>query len=189
MAADKELLDEFKELIETVSLEIIKEAQMKEVAKDVVTRSYKAEISDALEDISNEIERVRAELKALDYISADDIEQLIYGICERNEKSISDSEERIKHVVDQTTKELYINHEKLRAEVSSLSEQVEMQLEESSELVKKSTEIVEGMKENFVQYKEEVSMQTKKLFWINYGLIAVVIALLSFIFIRGSHGA
>ena len=30
MAADKELLNEFKELIETVSLEIIKEAQMKE---------------------------------------------------------------------------------------------------------------------------------------------------------------
>ena len=185
MAADKELLNEFKELIETVSLEIIKEAQMKEVAKDVVTRSYKAEISDALEAISDEIERVKGELQALDYISAEDIEQLIYGICERNEESLKESEERVKHVVDQTTKELYINHEKLRSEVATLSEQVGNQLMHSNQTIEKNTKVVGEIKEGLA----EIGAKTKKLFWINYGLIAGVIVLLGFIFIRGNHGA
>lgn len=185
MAADKELLNEFKELIETVSLEIIKEAQMKEVAKDVVTRSYKAEISDALEAISDEIERVKGELQTLDYISAEDIEQLIYGICEKNEASLKESEERIKHVVDETTKELYINHEKLRSEVATLSEQVQGQLADNNQIVDKNTKFLGGIKESFI----EVETKTKKLFWINYGLIAIVILLLGFILIKGNHGA
>ncbi len=185
MAADKELLNEFKELIETVSLEIIKEAQMKEVAKDVVTRSYKAEISDALEAISGEIERVKGELQALDYISAEDIEQLIYGICEKNEASLKESEERVKHVVDETTKELYINHEKLRSEVGTLSEQVNRQLVGTNQVVKENTKVVGEIKESLA----EVGAKTKKLFWINYGLIAGVILLLGFIFIKGNHGA
>lgn len=185
MAADKELLNEFKELIETVSLEIIKEAQMKEVAKDVVTRSYKAEISDALEAISDEIERVKRELQTLDYISAEDIEQLIYGICEKNEASLKESEERVKYIIDETTKELYISHEKLHSEVGTLSEQVGRQLVGTNQVIKENTKVVGEIKESLV----EVGAQTKKFFWINYGLIAGVIILLGFIFIKGNHGA
>lgn len=193
LAADTKLLDEFKELIETVSLEILKEAQMKEVAKDVVTRSYKAEIADALEVISGEIERVQGELKELDYISADEIKALVQGAYEKQTLDSKESEERIKNIIDQRTQELYISNEKLRSEMATVAEQVESQMRDNSKMIEKS--IAEGrnkykeLKEGFEKSELGLKEQMKKLFWINYGLMAAVIVLLIFILTRGNYGA
>ena len=190
LATENKLLDEFKELIEAVSLEVIKEAQMKEVAKDVVTRSYKAEIADALEAISGEIERVRQELKEVDYISAEEIKALVQGMNEKHELDIKESEECVKNIVNQSTQELYISTEKLRSEVATVNEQVEAKLSDTNELLEqKMGEMHSAIKENLVAESQVLKDQTKKLFWINYGLIAVVIGLLIFIITRGSYGA
>lgn len=190
MAAENKLLDEFKELIEAVSLEVIKEAQMKEVAKDVVTRSYKAEIADALEDISGEIERVRQELKEVDYISAEEIKALVQGMNEKHELDIKESEERVKNIVNQSTQELYISTEKLRSEVATVNEQVEAKLSDTNALLEqKMGEMHSTIKEDLVAESQVLKNQTKKLFWMNYGLIAVVIGLLIFMITRGNYGA
>ena len=136
LAAENNLLDEFKGLIEAISLEVLKEAQMKEVAKDVVTRSYKAEIADALEEISAEVERVKHKLQGLDYISEEEIKALVYDVCEKQASEIKESEERIKNIVNQSTQELYITNEKLRTEVSTMSEQVDAHMENIDRLFK-----------------------------------------------------
>ena len=193
LAADNNLLEEFKELIENVSLEILKEAQMKEVAKDVVTRSYKAEIADALEVISGEIERVKGELQGLDYISEEEIKAVVQGAYEKQGEDIKESEERLKGVIEQRTQELYIANEKLRSDIETVGEQVGVKLNNQTSLIKQSVnevgaihrDIKEGLVKNETGLKEEI----KKLFMINYGLIAAVIVLSIFILIRGFYGA
>ncbi|MBE6023350.1 MAG: hypothetical protein E7231_08970 [Cellulosilyticum sp.] len=190
MATENKLLDEFKELIETVSLEILKEAQMKEVAKDVVTRSYKNEIADALEAISGEIERVKEELKAVDYISADEIKALVQGMNEKQALEIKESEERIKNIVNQSTQELYISTEKLHSEVETVRQQVESQFAESNEWIEQKMGVMhDAVKESVEVHNQVLLDQIKKLFWVNYGLVAGVIGLVIFIIIRGNYGA
>lgn len=193
MAADNKLLNEFKELIETVSLEVLKEAQTREVAKDVVTRSYKIEIADALEVISGEIERVKQELKDIDYISDDEIKTLVEGICIKQEANIKDSEEHIKSVVNQTSQELYISNEKLRSEVETVGQKLEEELAETKQFVEEKVgdvwEIQRALKESIDTDRITLKKQVKTLFWINYGLIAVVIGLLIFIATRSGYGA
>ena len=192
LTADKNLLNEFKELIENVSLEVVKEAQMKEVAKDVVTRSYKAEIADALEVISAEIERVKDKLQGLDYISEEEIKALVYGLEEKQEAEIKESEERVKAIVNQWTQELYIANEKLRTEVATVGEQVEVQMDNMNRVFQESMSVV-GKSQRALQENVEVNQQTlmgkvQKLFWVNYGLMAVIIGLLIFIMTRGNYG-
>lgn len=192
LAAENNLLDEFKELIETVSLEVLKEAQMKDVAKDVVTRSYKAEIADALEEISREIERVKQTLQGLDYISEEEIKALVYGIYERQESEIKESEERIKNIVNQSTQELYIANEKLRTEVATINEQVEVQMGRVNSLLQDSISVIgesnRELQETVSANQEVLANQMKKLFWINGGLIVAVIGLIIFIITRGNYG-
>lgn len=193
MAADNKLLDEFKELIETVSLEVIKEAQMKEVAKDVVTRSYKAEIADALEVISGEIERVKKELEGLDYISEEEIKALVHEMYEKQEVDIKESEERVKNIVNQSAQEIYIATEKLRSDIGTIGEQIETQVENTNKLLEQNISRMghmhQSIEESFEVKHQELEAKTKKLFLMNYGLIAAVIGLLIFILIRGSYGA
>lgn len=193
MAAEHKLLDEFKELIETVSLEILKEAQMKEVAKDVVTRSYKAEIADALEVISGEIDRVKQELESLDYISEEEIKALVHSMYEKQEIDIKESEERIKNIVNQSTQEVYISTEKLRSDIGTIGEQIETQVENTNNLLEQNIarmgHMHKSIQESFEIKQQEMKEQMKKLFFVNYGLIAAVIGLLIFILTRGNYGA
>ena len=193
MAAEHKLLDEFKELIETVSLEILKEAQMKEVAKDVVTRSYKAEIADALEVISGEIDRVKQELESLDYISEEEIKALVHSMYEKQEIDIKESEERIKNIVNQSTQEVYISTEKLRSDIGTIGEQIETQVENTNNLLEQNIarmgHMHKSIQERFEIKQQEMKEQMKKLFFVNYGLIAAVIGLLIFILTRGNYGA
>ena len=192
MTTDHNLLDEFKELIEAVSLEVLKEAQMKEVAKDVVTRSYKAEIADALEVLSTEIERVKEKLQGLDYISEEEIKTLVHSISEKQESEIKESEERVKNIVNQSTQELYIANEKLRTEVATVSEQVDIQVGNINRLFKESISVVgesnRAIQEAVAANQEVLLGKMQKLFWVNYGLIAVIIGLLVFIMTRGNYG-
>ena len=193
MATDNQLLDEFKELIETVSLEIIKEAQMKEVAKDVVTRSYKAEIADTLEMISGEIDRVKQQLESIDYITENEIKALVESNREKQEADIKQCEEHLKEAIGQSTKELYIANEKMRSEVEAVREQVDMSLREMGQKVNGSLSVLQnmkkGMEEQFESCKLELKEQNKKLFFMNYGLIATVIILLVYVILRGIYGA
>lgn len=192
MAADKKLLEEFKELIEDVSLEVLKEAQAKEVAKDVVTRSYKAEIADALEEISEEIERVKYKLQCLDYISEEEIKALIREVYQKQETDIKDSEERVKHIINQGNQELYIANEKLRTEVATVNEQVEIYLGNINKLFQESISVMgetyRTLQATVAANQEALTSKVKQLFLVNYGLIAVVVGLLIFIMTRGNYG-
>lgn len=193
MSTDNKLLDEFKELVEAASLEILKEVQMKEVAKDVVTNSYKAEIANALEVISGEIERVKNELKGLNYISEEEIKALVQGAYENQMEQLKAKEEQLKNIVDQRTQELYIVNEKMRSDIQTMSEQVGAQLNQQSTVVKESMNEVGAIHRNIVEGFEgsetRIKAYMKKLFGMSYGLMGIIIALLIFILLRGIYGA
>lgn len=193
MSTDNKLLDEFKELVEAASLEILKEVQMKEVAKDVVTNSYKAEIANALEVISGEIERVKNELKGLNYISEEEIKALVQGAYENQMEQLKAKEEQLKNIVDQRTQELYIVNEKMRSDIQTMSEQVGAQLNQQSTVVKERMNEVGAIHRNIVEGFEgsetRIKAYMKKLFGMSYGLMGIIIALLIFILLRGIYGA
>lgn len=75
--ANHTLLEEFKELIEEITKEVISEVHMRDVAEDVVTRSYKSEIQDSLDQLAQQVTEAEKNTAAIKIVYVEDVTQLI----------------------------------------------------------------------------------------------------------------
>lgn len=173
-----DLLKEFEELIEQLSVEVLRQAHLKDVADDVITQTYKAEISQSLALIDKDIDRIRQHLKTLDYISAQEIKNLLDQQTTRD----NDRESRLKNVMNQNSRELYIANEKLQTQIDMLRTQIVTQTKQ----VNIALESHKKWLQETVKQKESYWIEnSKKWLYIHYGLLIAILILV--IYIIGSN--
>lgn len=166
-----DLLEEFKELIEQVSIEVLRQSHLKDVASDVIAQSYKTEITQSLTLIDKDIDRIRQHLKTIDYITANEMKSLL----EQHLIKLKDSEVRLKNIVNQNAQELYISNEKIQTQIDTLRAQISTQS-------KQTTTALENQKkwlQDTLKQKETTWLErSKKWFYLHYALLTLTVILL-----------
>lgn len=166
-----DLLEEFKELIEQVSIEVLRQSHLKDVASDVITQSYKAEITQSLALIDKDIDRIRQHLKTIDYITAQEVKALL----DQQAVYLKESEVRLKNALNQNARELYIANEKLQTQIDTLRAQISTQS-------KQTTTALENQKkwlQDTLRQKENAWIErSKKWIYFHYILLTLTFVLL-----------
>lgn len=179
---EDDLLEEFKDLIENVSIEVLRQAHLKDVANDVITQTYKAEITQSLGLIDKDIDRIRQQLKTIDYITANEIK----GFIDQQTLTAKTSETHIKNALNQNAQELYIANEKLQTQIDSLRAQISTQSKQTTTALDSQKK---WLQDTLKQKETNWIERSKKWIYIHYALlITCLILIIIMLFMIGRIG-